>query len=446
MTRTIAEISRRNSSTPESDLGGRSLADRRLFKLGWHFWFVVLDLLGGLCFGGVASGQDCPGGQCPLVPYSRPWPAALAAVVETPLADYHRAIVRVGREDLSEPGASYSGTGTFVARVAGRGLVLTASHVVQQGGGRIWVDFGRGRQTASLLGRNANVDLAALAIDNPPADVRAISVAGEDEWPPAGESVEVCGFGGGNFRHFAAKVSGYTTKGAEGPSQYQEAMPIGGYLRIAGSDWPAVGDKYVASSQARSQMAVAFQPISGESGGAVLYKQKLAAVLWGGPSDGPGCAAYETHATCCIYIRRFLDGIGVRLEPGQPPARRPQNATPPGSAAPQVVGPTEVAPPQPMPQTPPLVAVSERLAQIEKRLDDLAARSSPASAGPAGPAGARGMQGLPGPAGKDADPAALAAIAGRVTALEKNLKGKLHFSLQVDSQTGKILSTSSGSQ
>jgi hypothetical protein len=200
-----------------------------------------------------------------------------------------------------------------------------------------------------------------------------------------------------------------------------------------------------AAQQARSQIVIAFQPISGDSGGAVLYQQKLVGILWGGPCDGPRQAAYETHATCCIYIRRFLDGIGVQLKP-----RRPPSTTPPGTAEPFASGPTQVEPPQTvpptLPQLPPQAADSGRLAAIEKRLEDLAAKLSPASAGPAGAPGARGPQGLPGPAGKDADPAALAAIARRVSALEKNLKGKLHFSLQVDSQTGKILSTSSGSQ
>jgi hypothetical protein len=95
-----------------------------------------------------------------------------------------------------------------------------------------------------------------------------------------------------------------------------------------------------------------------------------------------------------------------------------------------------------------------RLAAIERRLDELAIQLSQVAAGPAGspgqpgPTGKSGPQGVPGPAGsagKDADPAALAAIADRVSALEKNLKGKLRFSVQVDSQTGKILSSSSGS-
>ena len=388
------------------------LPTRTLFELGWHFGLILVGLLHGFCLGDIASGQICPGGQCPISQYPHPV-AAAPAIQQTPTADYQCAVVRVGREDLSSPGASYSGAGTFVAHAADRrGLVLTASHVVDQGGGRIWVDFGRGRQTASLLGRDANLDLAALVVDNPPSDIRAIAVAGEDQWPHAGESVEVIGFGGGRLRHFSALVRGYTAKDVRGVSQ----------------------------------LVVAFQPISGDSGGAILYKQKLVGVLWGGPCEGPQQNAYETHATCCIYIRRFLDGIGVHLNPPRPPAGKP-----PGAAEP-FVGPPPAVPPQAeppaVPQTPQSVN-SERLAAIEKRLEELAAQVSSVSAGPAGAPGARGPQGLPGPAGpagKDADPADLAAIAGRLSAIEKNLKGKLHFSLQVDSQTGKILSTSSGSQ
>ncbi|HEY1785761.1 MAG TPA: serine protease, partial [Pirellulales bacterium] len=290
---------------------GRSLAGRTMPKPGWHFWFIIVDLLSRFCFGGVASGQDCPGGQCPHEQVPRGWPTA-AAVAETPLADYHRAIVRVGREDVLEPGASYSGTGTFVAHSAGRGLVLTASHVIEQGGGRIWVDFGRGRQAASLLGRDANLDLAALVVDNPPSDIRAIPVAGDDEWPHTGDNVEVVGFGGGRFRHFAAKVKGYTTKdfgacyrktldqasdcnqgalpGTDFGACYRQALDQAsdnnqaavpgtepaGWVAVQATGHPWETDTR-AAQQARSQLAIAFQPISGDSGGAILFVPAAAA-------------------------------------------------------------------------------------------------------------------------------------------------------------------------
>ena len=215
------------------------------------------------------------------------------------------------------------------------------------------------------------------------------------------------GFGGGHFRHFAAQVRGYTAK----------------------------------DLQNNSQLVVAFQPISGDSGGAVLYKQKLAGILWGGPSEGPQQPAYETHATCCIYINQFLEGLGCRSRGNQPQS---PGQNPGGNAArPPLAGPTAPAQP-PAPN-----AGDARLAAIEKRLDDLADKLSHIAAGPAGAPGQPGPRGAPGPAGpagKDADPAAISAIAGRLAALECNLKGKLHFNLQVDSKTGKILSTSSGSR
>ncbi len=370
-----------------------------------RFSLCLASWLAGCCFVVAARGQDCPDGFCPKLPSTRQWPAAPASR-QTPIADYHRAIVRVGREDASQPGASYSGTGTFVARQDDRGLVLTASHVVEQGGGRIWVDFGRGRQSASLLGRDAHLDLAALVVDHPPIDVPTIPVADENQWPHAGETVEVIGFGGGQFRHFTAQVRGYTAKEVRG----------------------------------NSQLVVAFQPISGDSGGAVLYQQKLAGILWGGPCDGPRQPAYETHATCCIYINQFLDGLGCR--------RRPPGQNPGGAANPPPVvnGPLSPAPPSGASPT------DSRLSAIEQRLNDLADKLTQIKAGPAGAPGQSGAlgrpgpQGVPGPAGKDADPAALAAIDSRLSALEKNLKGKLHFSLQVDSQTGKILSTSGSSR
>src|SRR5580693_8244875 len=114
MPHTIAIISQIEAErSPESDASlaaavSTTVPDRTISKLGWHFWFVVVDLLSGLCLGGVASGQTCPGGQCPINPDLRQVPP-VPAVEQTPTADYQRAIVRVGREDLSQPGASYSG-------------------------------------------------------------------------------------------------------------------------------------------------------------------------------------------------------------------------------------------------------------------------------------------------------------------------------------------------
>ncbi|HTU24262.1 MAG TPA: serine protease [Pirellulales bacterium] len=394
-------------------------------------WLVFLALLAPWCCR-LSFGQDCPGGYCPITVVPR---HAAPAARPTPSADYQRAVVRVGRDDLASPGASYSGAGTYVAQTAGRGLVLTASHVVEQGGGRIWVDFGRGRQTASLLGRDSSLDLAALTVDHPPEDVPAIPLANDDEWPQAGDNVEVIGFGGGRLRHFAAPVRGYTTKNV-----------------------PDI-----------SQLVVAFEPVSGDSGGAILFSPppkdasaasavgdrprprdvtspsvKLAGILWGGPCAGPQQPAYETHATCCIYIRRFLERIGVRLSPRRPSAEQAPGATGPNNASPNAVPPAGAPAPPAAPS-----ADATRLAALEKRLDDLAASVSSIASVPAGAAGPRGPQGLPGPAGpagKEADPAALAALASRVTALEKSLKGRLRFTLQVDPHTGKILSTSSGSQ
>jgi trypsin-like peptidase len=383
---------------------GSFFCARAVMSFPWKSWLAFIALVGGPGLGATALAQDCQGGFCPRIESPRQWPAS-PAIQQTPMASYHRAIVRVGRENLSEPGASYSGTGTFVARDANRGLVLTAAHVVEQGGGQIWVDFGPGRLPAALLGHDAPLDLAALVVERPPADVQPIPVAGENEWPRAGDTVEVVGYGGGKFRHFAANVRGYTAKELRNDSQ----------------------------------LVVAFQPISGDSGGPILYKQKVAAILWGGPCDGPQQQAYETHATCCIYINRFLDGLGCRPgnnNPQQPPTRNPGGAAPP----PVFVGP------QPPVQPPAPSSSDARLAAIEQRLGDLADRLSRIGPGPAGVQGQPGPQGAAGPAGKDFDPAALSAIAGRVSALEKNLKGKLHFSLQVDPASGKILSTSSGSR
>jgi hypothetical protein len=262
-------------------------------------------------------------------------------------------------------------------------------------------------------------------------------LAADDAWPHAGETVEVIGFGGGRFRHYSAPVLGYTVKDSGGcVRQTLERNRAGDDLPP-----PAAGRSSECTSAAPvTQLVVAFEPISGDSGGAVLYNRRLAGVIWGGPCTGPQQPAYQAHATCCIFIRRFLNTLGLGVDPAQQPA------APSASSERGALVPLDTRPP---------AADSDRVAAIERRLDALTARLArlpPAAAGPPGPAGAVGAlgpQGVPGPAGpagKDADPAALTALTNRVTALETRLKGQLHFSLQVDPQTGKILSTSSGSR
>ena len=313
---------------------------------------------------------------------------------ETPTADYHRAIVRVGRDDLFEPGASYSGTGTFVAHSADRGLVLTASHVVDQGGGRIWVDFGRGRQTASLLGRDANLDLAAAggrpSTGRHSSDSRrrrrrvasrrrkrrsdrlwrrAVSALFRPRpWLHRQRRRRVTIPGSGPHRRVLAIAGGDRPPGGEIPGQL--AGPIAN-----GRCFPANQRR-----QRRSHFVRADFRGSAETANRLIKTRsvcqaraipperppgnvKLAGILWGGPCDGPQQAAYETHATCCIYIRRFLEGIGVQLKPRRPPAEQSPSATPPSGTAAETAEPFAVGPdrrlcrprrpPPAVPQVPP---------------------------------------------------------------------------------------------
>ena len=398
MTQPIAEISQRNASTTERMR--RSVAwqrsNRMIPKLGWHFWFILVDLLSGFCFGGVASGQDCPGGQCPIGQSRPPMaggsgrsprrrrPITIARLCGSAAKIFRsRARRTVAPEPLSPAAPS-------------RGLVLTASHVVEQGGGRIWVDFGRGRQTASLLGRDANLDLAALVVDNPPADVRAIPVAGEDEWPHAGENVEVVGFGGGRFRHF-----------------------------VRPRPW-LHGEK--DARRRSSQLVVAFPADQRRQRRShPCTSRKLAGILWGGPCDGPATSRLR-NPRHLLHLYQAIPGRDRRAgsnrgghrrrnRQGTDPSPDPPARTDAAAAGRTAGGTADAA----------QSADSERLAAIEKRLDDLAARLSPierrAGRSP-GCTRTAGFARTGGPAGKDADPAALAAIAGRVTATGKKPQGQ----------------------
>ncbi len=112
---------------------------------------------------------------------------------------------------------------------------------------------------------------------------------------------------------------------------------------------------------------------------------------------------------------------------------RPVVPSPPG---PKPAPPVVTIPPQTAPCNCDLVAITARIASLEKAVAALQANP------PAGPPGARGPSGPQGPAGP-AGPAGLSAsqeILDRIKALEQKLKGTLHFTLQVDPKTGKVTS------
>lgn len=291
-----------------------------------------------------------------------------AAATPTALAPYHKAIVSCGR-------LPYAGTGTLVARnKAGQGMVLTAAHVVEQGG-QSWVDFGKGMQSAWIIGTDKYLDVAALGVNGAPSDIEPIAVADATEWPKQGDSVEVVGYGGGNFRHFSAPVRGYTTKDVNG----------------------------------QSQLVVDFHPISGDSGGPILFKRKLVGILWGGPAVGPKQPAFETHGTCSVYINKCLETWGCIPRRGPPITDAPPAGNPP----------TVVTNP---PATPPLTPIA----------------GQPGTPGQNGNDGRDGQPGAPGVKGDKGDPGSSPDPAAIVAAVTNQLKQQ-PITFRIRDASGNVL-------
>ncbi len=193
---------------------------------------------------------------------------ALALVQIARSAELSDAVVRVYAGNAA-------GSGTLIRADGDAGWVLTAAHVVRgQAAFRVvWHD---GHVSgATLLGSDEAYDLALLQITPPPA-ATTLPLAGDDQWPPPGDSVELIGYGGGRLRQWTAKVNGYAL--TPGAGRYQT-------------------------------LSVATQTIGGDSGGAMIYRGRLVGVIWGGPLAGPRGPMLATHGTCCVAIGQFIDGL-----------------------------------------------------------------------------------------------------------------------------------------
>ena len=87
-----------------------------------------------------------------------------AQAATTPIADYHKAVVKVGQKESSN--VSAAGTGTVICKDNG-GIVITVAHIFESGG-PCWVDYGNGRRwPARLIGANRELDIAALITATP---------------------------------------------------------------------------------------------------------------------------------------------------------------------------------------------------------------------------------------------------------------------------------------
>lgn len=212
---------------------------------------------------------------------------------------YRSAVVSVGQRDPQNPNASFAGVGTVVKLDGDKAVIISCAHIFENST-PCWVEWGNQRSPARLLGTNGPLDLAALYAEGAPQGVTELPVA--TQAPQRGEQVEFIGNGGGRWKHIVVPVLGYTGR--------------------AGTT---------------SQLVSDFTPISGDSGGPVIYKGRLAAVNWGYAVDG----ANKSQGTWAGQIGEFLtqcyggscqmpfDGGGYS-QPTMPVQPQPQQPAQPG--------------------------------------------------------------------------------------------------------------------
>ena len=140
-------------------------------------------------------------------------------------ASYHSSIVKIS-------GDGYSGSGTVIKFIEDSskyegyyyGWILTASHVINSTQTNFTVFFNNGDVTSNgrvVIKKNDNDSFNDLGIIRAliPKDIEPMEISTEDV--PAGEKVELCGFGTGQFRHWNAKYCG-------------EGMDSGGHIIFLG--------------------------------------------------------------------------------------------------------------------------------------------------------------------------------------------------------------------
>ena len=160
-------------------------------------------------------------------------------------ASYHSSIVKIS-------GDGYSGSGTVIKFIEDSskyegyyyGWILTASHVINSTQTNFTVFFNNGDVTSNgrvVIKKNDSDSFNDLGIIRAliPKDIEPMEISTEDV--PAGEKVELCGFGTGQFRHWNAKYGG-------------EGMDNGGHIIFS---WA----------------------IQGDSGGPIIYNGKVVGVI-----------------------------------------------------------------------------------------------------------------------------------------------------------------------
>ena len=162
------------------------------------------------------------------------------------------------------------GTGVLVSVDDGVGTLLTNHHVVGRAT-KVVAKWGNGfKSNGTVIWKDSKADQAVIQLAIPDGTA-TLPVATLDHRPRASHPVQVAGFGGtsGQLTVWNTKVNGYR-----------------------------------ASDSGRHEIEVDGNAISGDSGGAIVFNDKLVAVLWGGPVKGSvmyairGCIAEFATAAC----------------------------------------------------------------------------------------------------------------------------------------------------
>jgi len=152
------------------------------------------------------------------------------------------------------------GSGVAVASANGQTLILTAQHVVQDGG-----PYTVAGKAARIIATDKTWDLAALVVDDSMPTARL-----SNRLPKIGDILTVCGYGSNNYSENTGEIVAFFSPGGNNPN-----------------DWIAINAK------ARS----------GDSGGPLFYSDgTICAVLFGSDQTG-------AHGSHCLRIRKFLSEI-----------------------------------------------------------------------------------------------------------------------------------------
>lgn len=320
-----------------------------------------------------------------------------------PPRPHHRAAVVV-----QCPGGA-AGSGTIIKVNGPACVVITCEHVIA-GSRDVTIGFQDGQKArGQVVFSWREYDTAAIYIPNPPKGFEGVPLSKYD--PPAGQPVEVMGFGGPNFGTFrpyeavrytesnpaALSIDAPSISGDSGSGMIWQ----GGLVGVQFGAYTAVNPPpvhkgvpliYPASSKAGAEVLSQFvtQALTKVPGrcGPVYCEPQVQIDIGGGGQDGP------------FYPPTDL--VGPPSNQPQPP---PPVTQPPVTQPPSILSPPYTIPLEGLPMKPATVDYEKIADEVFKKL-----KGNPELSGPPGPVGLQGPigpQGVPGPPGLDGKDAEL---------------------------------------